>query len=90
MQDRWRGDGQPLAAQSDRRFREQRGRFGRRDGFPRSDKIDAIASSSGQLVMHGIDGPFSWQMLIHDGSEIAALSFASSDATISAFGTCKQ
>jgi hypothetical protein len=59
-------------------------------GFPRSDKIDAIASSSGQLVMHGIDGPFSWQMLIHDGSEIAALSFASSDATISAFGTCKQ
>jgi hypothetical protein len=59
-------------------------------GFPRSDKIDAIASSGGQLIMHGIDGPFSWQMLIHDGSEIAALSFASSDATISAFGTCKQ
>jgi hypothetical protein len=59
-------------------------------GFPRSDKIDAIASSSGQLVMHGIDGPYSWQMLIHDGSETAALSFASSDATISAFGTCKQ
>jgi hypothetical protein len=90
MQDRRRGDWQPLAAQGDRRFRKQRGRFGRRDGLSTLRQDGAIASSSGQLVMHGIDGPFSWQMLIHDGSEIAALSFASSDATISAFGTCKQ
>jgi hypothetical protein len=59
-------------------------------GFARADKIDSIASSSGQLVMHGIDGPFSWQLLIHDESEIASLTFATSDATISAFGSCKQ
>ena len=59
-------------------------------GFPRADKINSIASSSQQLVMHGIDGPFSWQLLIHDESEIASLTFATSDTTISAFGSCKQ
>ena len=57
-------------------------------GYARTDNFDAVADSAGQLIVHGIDGNFGWQLVIHNTSEAAAMSFAAADATISGFGTC--
>src|SRR6476660_7695503 len=40
-------------------------------GFARTDKFDGVAETADQLVMHGIDGAFGWQLLIHKSSEAA-------------------
>ncbi len=58
------------------------------NGSPRTDKFDSAAGSGGQLILHGIDGAFGWQLLIHDESQGASLSFATADSTLSGFGTC--
>ena len=57
-------------------------------GAPRTDKFDSAAASGGQLILHGIDGAFGWQLLIHDDSPGASLIFATADSTLSGFGTC--
>jgi hypothetical protein len=57
-------------------------------GYARTDNIDAVADSAGQLVVHGIDRAFGWQIVIHHTSPAASISFASADAVISGFGTC--
>jgi hypothetical protein len=57
-------------------------------GYPRTDKIDAVAKSTSQLMLHGIDREFSWQLLIHDRDQIASLTMATADHTLSAFGSC--
>jgi len=57
-------------------------------GFPRTDNFDAVADSGDQLIVHGIDGAFGWQMAIHNGSPDASITFASADSVITGFGTC--
>lgn len=57
-------------------------------GYARTDNIDAVANSAGQLIVHGIDRAFGWQIVIHDTSPAASISFASADSIIAGFGTC--
>ena len=57
-------------------------------GFARTDNIDAVADSGDQLIVHGIDGAFGWQIVIHNGSPAASITFASADSVITGFGTC--
>jgi hypothetical protein len=57
-------------------------------GFARTDKFDGVAETADQLVMHGIDGPFGWQLLLHKSSDAASMSFATADSLIGGFGTC--
>jgi hypothetical protein len=59
-------------------------------GYARTDKFDGVAESGDQLVIHGIDGPFGWQLLIHKSSEAASMSFATADVMIGGFGTCAK
>lgn len=57
-------------------------------GYARADKFDGVAESGDQLIIHGIDGPFGWQLLIHKSSEAASMTFATADVLIGGFGTC--
>jgi hypothetical protein len=59
-------------------------------GYARTDNIDAVADSGDQLIVHGIDGAFGWQLVIHNESSAASLSFATADAAITGFGTCSN
>lgn len=59
-------------------------------GSPRTDKFDSVAASGGQLIVHGIDGAYGWQLLIHDESEGASLTFATADSILSGFGACTK
>jgi hypothetical protein len=57
-------------------------------GYSRTDRFDGVAETADQLVIHGIDGAFGWQLLIHKSSEAASMSFATADSLIGGFGTC--
>ncbi|MGA7544679.1 MAG: hypothetical protein WBW08_02450 [Methyloceanibacter sp.] len=57
-------------------------------GYARTDNIDAVADSADQLIVHGIDGAFGWQLVIHNESQAASISFGTADAAIMGFGTC--
>jgi hypothetical protein len=59
-------------------------------GYARTDNIDAVVESGGQLMVHGIDRAFGWQIVIHQASPAASVSFASADTVISGFGTCSN
>jgi hypothetical protein len=59
-------------------------------GYARTDNIDAVVDSGGQLMIHGIDRAFAWQMVFHQASPAASISFASADTVISGFGTCSN
>jgi hypothetical protein len=37
-------------------------------GYARTDNIDAVVESGGQLMIHGIDRAFGWQIVIHQGA----------------------
>jgi hypothetical protein len=85
----WRGYGRhAAAAQGHGRLREHRGFRRGRYRLPRTDNFDAAADSGDQLIVHGIDGAFGWQMAIHNGSPAASITFASADSVITGFGTC--
>ena len=45
-------------------------------------------TSADQLIVHGIDGAFGWQLVIHNESQAASISFGTADAAIMGFGTC--
>jgi hypothetical protein len=57
-------------------------------GYARSDKFDTVADSADQLIIHGIDGPYGWQLILSKSSDAAAMSFATADTLIGGFGTC--
>jgi hypothetical protein len=38
--------------------------------------------------MRALDGAFGWQLVIHNSSAAASISFSTSDAILSGFGTC--
>lgn len=57
-------------------------------GYARTDKFDTLAESGDQLIIHGIDGPFGWQLILSKTNNVAAMSFASADTLIGGFGTC--
>jgi hypothetical protein len=59
-------------------------------GYARADKFDSVAESADQLIMHGIDGAYGWQLLISKTSNAASMSFATADSIISGFGTCSN
>jgi hypothetical protein len=59
-------------------------------GFARADKFDSVAESADQLIMHGIDGAYGWQLLISKTSNATSMSFATADSIISGFGTCSN
>jgi hypothetical protein len=59
-------------------------------GYARADKFDGVAESAEQLIMHGIDGAYGWQLLIAKNSNSASMSFATADSIISGFGTCSN
>jgi hypothetical protein len=59
-------------------------------GYARADKFDGVAESAEQLIMHGIDGAYGWQLLIAKNSNAASMSFATADTIISGFGTCSN
>jgi hypothetical protein len=58
------------------------------DGYARVDKFDSAAKSADQLIIHGIDGAFGWQITIHDNSDAASISLATADASLIGFGSC--
>jgi len=58
------------------------------NGFARVDKFDTVVSSAAQLIIHGVDGAFGWQVTIHDASDAASLLISSADTSIVAFGNC--
>jgi hypothetical protein len=60
------------------------------DGYVRADKFDSVAKSADQLIIHGIDGAFGWQLTIHDNSEAASLSIATVDTSLIGFGSCRN
>ena len=57
-------------------------------GYARTDNVNSVANSAGQLIVNGIDRAFGWQIVIHDGSPAASITFASADSVITGFGTC--
>ena len=57
-------------------------------GFARTDKFDSVADAAGQLMIHGIDGAYSWQLVLANQSEAASMTFASADSSLIGFGTC--
>lgn len=59
-------------------------------GYARADKFDGVAESADQLIMHGIDGAYGWQLLVAKSSPAASMSFATADTIISGFGTCSN
>lgn len=59
-------------------------------GYARTDRFDGVAETADQLIIHGIDGAFGWQLLIHKDSEAASMSFATADVLIGGFGTCAR
>ena len=59
-------------------------------GYARTDNIDAVADSAGQLIVHGIDRAFGWQIAIHQTSPAASITFTAADSVIAGFGTCSQ
>ena len=60
------------------------------DGYARADKFDSVAHSADQLIIHGIDGAFGWQLTVHDGSEAASLSLTAADTSLIGFGSCSN
>jgi len=59
-------------------------------GYARTDKFDAVAESGDQLIVHGIDRAFGWQIVIHNASPAASITFASADSVITGFGSCSN
>jgi hypothetical protein len=59
-------------------------------GWARPDRIDGLARSGDQLMLHGVDGAFAWQRLIHDNSEAASLTMQTADTSLTAFGSCMK
>ena len=51
-------------------------------GYARTDKFDTVADSGGELMMHGIDGAYGWQLILSNASEAVSMSFASADSTL--------
>ena len=60
------------------------------DGYARADKFDSVAHSADQLIIHGIDGAFGWQLTVHDGSDAASLSMTTADTSLIGFGSCSN
>jgi hypothetical protein len=60
------------------------------DGYARVDKFDTVAKSADQLIVHGIDGAFAWQLTIHDSSDAASLSLSTADTSLVGFGNCRN
>lgn len=60
------------------------------EGFPRTDKTDAVIKTGEQIMLHGVDGEFAWQLAIADQSEVASVVMSTADVSISAFGTCAK
>ena len=60
------------------------------DGYARVDKFDAVAKSADQLIIHGIDGAFGWQLTIHDNSDAASISLSTADNSLIGFGSCRN
>jgi hypothetical protein len=58
-------------------------------GWARPDRIDGIARSGEQLILHGVDGAFGWQLNIHDKTQAASLTMQASDLALTAFGSCQ-
>lgn len=57
-------------------------------GWTNSARIGTLARSAGQMVAHGIEGPFSWQILINDKDGAMSYTAATADLIVTAFGTC--
>jgi hypothetical protein len=57
-------------------------------GFARTDKMDQVAKTQDQLVLHGIDGEYGWLVLISDKTEVASLVMSTADSVLSGFGDC--
>lgn len=57
-------------------------------GYSRTDKMDAVVKTQDQLMLHGVDGEFGWQLLISDKKEVASLVMSTADVALSAFGAC--
>jgi len=60
------------------------------DGYARVDKFDTVAKSADQLIVHGIDGAFGWQLTIHDNSDAASISLSTADQSLVGFGSCRN
>jgi len=57
-------------------------------GYARTDKFDTVADAANQLMIHGIDGAYSWQLVMANQSEAASMTFSSADSSLTGFGTC--
>jgi len=59
-------------------------------GFARTDKFDSVADAANQLMIHGIDGAFSWQLVLANQNQAVSMTFASADSSLTGFGTCSE
>jgi hypothetical protein len=57
-------------------------------GYARTDHADAVVKTGAQIMLHGIDGEFSWQMMISDETEAGSLVMSNADSSLVAFGSC--
>jgi hypothetical protein len=57
-------------------------------GYARTDKMDGVVKTQDQLMLHGVDGEFGWQLLVSDKSEVASLVMSTADVALAAFGGC--
>jgi hypothetical protein len=60
------------------------------DGYARVDKVDQVVKTADQLVLHGVDGEFGWQVLISDKDEVASLVMSTADVALTGFGKCSN
>jgi hypothetical protein len=59
-------------------------------GFARTDKFDSVADAANQLMIHGIDGAYSWQLVLANQNQAVSMTFASADSSLTGFGTCSD
>ncbi|BCH24562.1 hypothetical protein [Mesorhizobium sp. L-8-3] len=65
-----------------------------KDGFPSTSTIGTAARLGNQLILQGMDGIASWQMLVHEPPEakadlVMSLSVAVAEAVTVGFGRCR-
>jgi hypothetical protein len=60
------------------------------DGYARTDKMDQVVKTQDQLILHGVDGEFGWQVMISDKDEMASLVMSTADMALAGFGACSN
>jgi hypothetical protein len=58
------------------------------DGWVNATRIDSLARTPDQLILHGIDDAVAWQLLIYDKNQVMSFALATADSASIGFGDC--